>query len=77
MMSPTQVRLVRQIENNRTLQEQVFLEAYESVVKLSCPVLPRNCQIEIMRMLSSFKINRTQINRQPIDPSIPESDIII
>ena len=43
---------VCQIEGNRVIQDELFAEAYDHVVQLSCPRLPRDCQIEITRMLS-------------------------
>ena len=45
---------IHRIENEYldNIQDQVFAEAYDHVVQLSCPRLPRDCQIEITRMLS-------------------------
>lgn len=41
------------ITERNVLQEQIFAEAYDCVVKLSCSHLPRDCQIQIIQMLMS------------------------
>ena len=41
-----------QVKSRTMIQDLVFTEAYDHVVHLSCPRLPRDCQIEITRMLS-------------------------
>ena len=51
-MNMSQIR--NKADYNRTLhqeQQRVLLEAYDSVLPLARPYLPRDCQIEILRML--------------------------
>ena len=43
---------IHKIHFSKMIQEQVFVEALDCVVKLSCLHLPRDCQIEIMKMMS-------------------------
>ena len=40
----------------KDIHEQVILRAYDTVVDLSCPHLPRDCQLEIIRMLIPTRI---------------------
>ena len=40
----------------KDIHEQVILEAYDTVVDLSCPHLPRDRQLEIIRMLIPTRI---------------------
>lgn len=58
----------------KDIHERVNLEAYDTVVDLSCPHLPRDCQLEIIRMLIPTRIrlplsfiqnqSKTQQNRK-------------
>ena len=45
-----------EIGNLGNIQDHIFAEAYDHVVQLSCPYLPRDCQVEIMRMLSPIPL---------------------
>ena len=44
--------------------DQVFSEAYDCVVKLACPLLPRDCQIEIIKMIVPTTLSLSVIQEQ-------------
>ena len=52
------------ISQSTIFRDQVFSEAYDSVVKLSCPFLPRDCQIEIINMLCPIPLSSSFILKQ-------------
>ena len=52
------------IEQSTSIRDQVFSEAYDCVVKLSCPLLPRDCQIEIINLLSPIPLSQSFILKQ-------------
>ena len=54
----------RKIRKSTIIRDQVFSEAYDRVVKLSCTLLPRDCQIEIINMLSPTPLSSPFIQKQ-------------
>ena len=57
-------RIEKKINKSTSIRDLVFSEAYDGVVKLSCPLLPRDCQIEIINMLSPAPLSSSFILKQ-------------
>lgn len=50
--------------SNSKFFSNILSEAYDCVVKLSCPLLPRDCQLEIIKMLSSTPLPPSLLQNQ-------------
>ena len=68
--------LESKISKSTIFRNQIFSEAYDRVVKLSCPLLPRDCQIEIINMLSPTPLSSSFILKQS-RASVQEKGFIV